>query len=346
MAAPCDWFFRIRKSDYSHPQRRRRPSSYKQRATVKQLWICSLLCWRQCMTRPSFQFYPADWRNNAKLRRCSWGARGVWADVMCLLHDSDEYGILRWPLKEIAQAIGCPIALLKELVDKSVLKGTDKGECDALEYTPRSGRQAGPTVTLIPITQGPIWFSSRMVRDEYIRQKKANRELYKDSPNYSPMPPIGDEEDYSPMPPMGELSGAAPMPPKSDLPSSSSSSSSSLKTKERKALSGKPDVEEVLAHLNSKTGRSYEPVKANLSLIAARLQETSVETCKAVIDARVAKWGRDEKMRDYLRPKTIFNATNFANYVGELGSTAVPSTSAEQGNPEARREDPRFRGAK
>ncbi|MDR6585548.1 conserved phage C-terminal domain-containing protein [Herbaspirillum frisingense] len=294
------------------------------------------------MTRPSFQFYPADWRNNAKLRRCSWGARGVWADVMCLLHDSDEYGILRWPLKEIAQAIGCPIALLKELVDKSVLKGTDKGEYAALEYTPRSGRQAGPTVTLIPITQGPIWFSSRMVRDEYIRQKKANRELYKDSPNYSPMPPIGDEEDYSPMPPMGELSGAAPMPPKSDLPSSSSSSS--IKTKERKALSGKPDAEAVLAHLNSKTGRSYEPVKANLSLIASRLQEASVETCKAVIDARVAKWGNDDKMRDYLRPKTLFNATNFANYVGELGH-ASSASDAQQG-PDVGRRDRRFAGAK
>ncbi len=71
-----------------------------------------------------------------------------------------------------------------------------------------------------------------------------------------------------------------------------------------------------------------------------------METCKAVIDARVAKWGRDEKMRDYLRPKTIFNATNFANYVGELGATLVPSTSVEQGNPEGWREDQRFRGAK
>lgn len=91
------------------------------------------------------------------------------------------------------------------------------------------------------------------------------------------------------------------------------------KENKQKNMLGKPDAAEVLKHLNEKTGRNYEPVKANLDLIAARLQEASVETCKAVIDARVAKWGRDDKMRDYLRPKTIFNATNFANYVGELG---------------------------
>jgi hypothetical protein len=183
------------------------------------------------MARPSFQFYPADWRNNAKLRRCTWAARGAWVDVMSLMNDSDEYGILRWPLKEIAQAIGCPLTLLKELVDKNVLKGTDKGESDALEYTPRSGRQAGPTVTLIHCTNGPIWYSSRMVRDEYIRQKKGNSELHKDSPHST--------SKSSPMPPIGELFDDSPMPPKSDLPSSSSSSS--IKNKEHSSDSDVAD---------------------------------------------------------------------------------------------------------
>ena len=116
------------------------------------------------------------------------------------------------------------------------------------------------------------------------------------------------------------------------------------KENKQKNMSGRPDAAEVLKHLNEKTGRNYEPVKANLDLIAARLQEASVETCKAVIDARVAKWGRDEKMRDYLRPKTIFNATNFANYVGELGP-ASSASDAPQG-PDAGRRDRRFAGAK
>lgn len=165
------------------------------------------------MKRPAFQFYPADWRNNAKLRRCSWAARGVWIDVMSLFHDSEEYGLLRWPLKEIAQAIGAPLSLLKELVDKDVLKGGDKALEQAFVYTPVSGRKKGAPVELVPQQKGPVWFSSRMVTDEHIRQKKGNHELYKDSPHHSPMPPIGDEMDYS------------PKPPESDLPSSSSTSS-------------------------------------------------------------------------------------------------------------------------
>lgn len=121
------------------------------------------------MTRPSFQFYPGDWLKDTKLRRCSHAARGAWIDVLCVLHDSEEYGVARFPMAELANAAGAPIKLLKELADKGVLKGCDKGECAPLIYTPRSGRKAGPPVTLVPPTVGPIWYSSRMVRDEYVR---------------------------------------------------------------------------------------------------------------------------------------------------------------------------------
>jgi uncharacterized phage protein (TIGR02220 family) len=61
-------------------------------------------------------------------------------------------------------------------------------------------------------------------------------------------------------------------------------------------------------------------VKANISLISARLEESTLEECRAVIDAKVEAWQHDPKMREYLRPATLFNATKFANYVGELGS--------------------------
>lgn len=53
--------------------------------------------------RPSFQFYPADWLANTNLRRCSEAARGIWIDVMCVLHGADEYGVIRWPLADLAR---------------------------------------------------------------------------------------------------------------------------------------------------------------------------------------------------------------------------------------------------
>lgn len=124
------------------------------------------------MKRPSFQFYPADWNTNSNLLRCSWAAQGAWVRVLCLLHDSDEYGLLRWTLKEMAQAIGAPVKLLTELAQKGVLKGADKGTIEPYIYVPRSGRKNGDPVTLVPTQAGPLWYSSRMVRDEYVRQAR------------------------------------------------------------------------------------------------------------------------------------------------------------------------------
>ncbi len=101
---------------------------------------------------------------------------------------------------------------------------------------------------------------------------------------------------------------------------------------ESTALSGKPDGAqangkkklsesciEVLEFLNEKTGRRYQPVKANINLIAARLREgATVTQCRQVIAKKCREWRDDPNQEIYLRPKTLFNATNFANYQGEV----------------------------
>lgn len=46
------------------------------------------------MKRPSFQFYPADWRNDAALRMCSLSARGLWWEMICIMHAAIPYGHL------------------------------------------------------------------------------------------------------------------------------------------------------------------------------------------------------------------------------------------------------------
>lgn len=148
------------------------------------------------MKRPSFQFYPADWRNNAKLRRCSEAARGAWMDVLCLMHDSDEYGVLRWPLSDIARATGLPIKLLKELADREVLKGSDKG-CEAFYHIPIHARKEGKPVLLIDKTDKPCWYSSRFLVDEWRRKVKGANTRFgsdDDTPNTTPE----DEPDDAP----------------------------------------------------------------------------------------------------------------------------------------------------
>lgn len=158
------------------------------------------------MRRPSFQFYPADWLGNSNLRRCNHAEKGVWVDVLCLMHDSQEYGLLRWPLAEIAQAVGCQLQQLQSLISKGVMKGADTGgRCESFVYVPRTARKDGEPVTLIPEQPGPVWYSSRMVRDEHVRQHRgeASRFPPKDSPSCNP-------PKATPKPPFGEALGEHP----------------------------------------------------------------------------------------------------------------------------------------
>lgn len=168
------------------------------------------------MRRPSFQFYPADWLGNSNLRRCTHAEKGAWIDVMCLMHDAAEYGVLRWPLADIAQAVGCPVEILLALIAKGVMKGADDSECEPLIFTPRHANKDGDPVTLIPAEQGPVWFSSRMVVDEYKRQVRGSSTRFgadNKGKNAAPKP----TPKAIPMP--------APKPPFGDGASSSSSSS-------------------------------------------------------------------------------------------------------------------------
>jgi len=123
------------------------------------------------MSRPSFQFYPADWRNNAKLRRCSEAARGAWVDILCVLHDSDEYGVVRWPLADLTKAAGVKAKSIAELVEKSVLQGADEGH-PGYGWRPFHAGKFGDEVRLVDNFDGPLWYSSRLVRDEHLRQNK------------------------------------------------------------------------------------------------------------------------------------------------------------------------------
>jgi len=154
--------------------------------------------------RPWMPFYTADWTTNLKLKRCTHEEKGVWIDILCLMHESEEYGVLRWPLAELASAVRTTVKVLKSLVEKGVLKGTDSGcLCEAQTFTPTHGRKRGPTVTILESQAGPIWFSSRMVEDEYKRLVKqgivpVQEAAPKSPPKAAPKPPIGECFGVSP----------------------------------------------------------------------------------------------------------------------------------------------------
>lgn len=43
---------------------------------------------------PWMKFYPQDWRADEKLRMCSLAARGLWLEMLAIMHRSERYGML------------------------------------------------------------------------------------------------------------------------------------------------------------------------------------------------------------------------------------------------------------
>lgn len=80
---------------------------------------------------------------------------------------------------------------------------------------------------------------------------------------------------------------------------------------------GKPPYDAIIAYLNEKAGTGFKAsAKATQSLINGRWREGyTLEDFKAVIDAKVVDWKNDPKMNEYLRPKTLFAASNFDGYL-------------------------------
>ena len=89
------------------------------------------------MKHPWMKFYPSDWRADPALRTCSIAARGLWMEMLCVMHEADPRGSLRvngQPLgtKEIASLAGIRVRdcekLLAELEKSGVFSRENDGE--------------------------------------------------------------------------------------------------------------------------------------------------------------------------------------------------------------------------
>lgn len=102
-------------------------------------------------------------------------------------------------------------------------------------------------------------------------------------------------------------------------------------------LSGKPDVaapkngskpecQEILKFLNETAGKKFRDSKTNLDFIRCRLDDgITADQLRKIVVRKAREWLPDEKMREYLRPSTLFNKTKCEQYVGEL----VPSSEVK-----------------
>lgn len=116
------------------------------------------------MKRPSFQFYPADWQTDNSLRACSLAARGLWMEMICIMHQANPYGYFLLNQKSIqnstlARMVGCSLEETELLLDELETNGVFVRD----EY-------------------GTI-YSKRMVKDEHIRQVRATAGKKGGNPN-------------------------------------------------------------------------------------------------------------------------------------------------------------------
>jgi hypothetical protein len=104
---------------------------------------------------PWFKWYPTDWLADEKLRTCSLAARGLWMDLVSLMHKSDRRGFLQqasgkpYTPEQLARIVGCTVEefsrLLQELKDAGAFS----------------------------VTEDEVLFCRRMVKEEQLRQTRA-----------------------------------------------------------------------------------------------------------------------------------------------------------------------------
>lgn len=87
--------------------------------------------------RPWMKFYPSDWRADPALRTCSIGARGLWMEMICVMHEAEPRGSLRvngvaLQAKQIASLAGIKQRecekYLEELENSGVFSRENDGE--------------------------------------------------------------------------------------------------------------------------------------------------------------------------------------------------------------------------
>lgn len=104
---------------------------------------------------PAFQFYPGDWRKDVGVQSLSYHDRGVWWEMLCLMHESERRGVLvlnDQPMGE--EALSRLLGLDKQILTTTLTSLLTSGVASREDST------------------GAI-FCRRMVRDEYLRKVRS-----------------------------------------------------------------------------------------------------------------------------------------------------------------------------
>ena len=95
------------------------------------------------MKMPAMQFYPADWRKDPAVQSLEYHDKGIWFEIMCLMHESSERGVLLlnglpMPRTALARILGLDLTTLEISLTKLITYGVAKvREQDGAIYSKR-----------------------------------------------------------------------------------------------------------------------------------------------------------------------------------------------------------------
>jgi hypothetical protein len=141
------------------------------------------------MKRPSFQFYPSDWLRDTGLRLCSTGARGLWIDMICFMHEGNPYGYLKVGDKVIlpenlCRMVGEPLDVVEGWLNELQVAG------------------------VFDVDDGVIC-SRRMIRDEELRKKRAEAGKLGGNPALMDNHMVDKEDNQNPTPSSSSASSSS-----------------------------------------------------------------------------------------------------------------------------------------
>lgn len=99
------------------------------------------------MSDPWLKFYPTDWRSDPALRMCSMAARGLWIEMIALMHEAVPYGHLlvagRSPTEaQLAVLVGAPSDQISDMIGELDAAGVFSRTREGVIYSRKMTRTA------------------------------------------------------------------------------------------------------------------------------------------------------------------------------------------------------------
>ena len=266
---------------------------------------------------PAFFFYPGDWFREPGLQRVDLDVRGAWSEILMIMHHEQSRGETRTTVEGLARQLRIDTVracyIIESLEENRIAEVQYCDEdCRKFVYACADYHRdmspecpdLSPQCTCFVTIKNRRMVAEAKLR-EYERLKKQKQREYPRSPKHVP--------EMSPSP--------SPSTPSPSTPSAVQKKEKTLVGQARRRAQDNGTLErakEVLAWLNTKSGKNFRESAPNLDLIRARLNSGILpEQLKAIVSRKVREWSGTDQDK-YLRPETLFGSRKCEQYLGQL----------------------------